>query len=342
MAGRVMHRAGVFRFLHGRMLPGNVSVITYHGLIGAPLPIRDGCFLHVSNFRQQMEYLSKNFEMLHVEEALAWSNRRTNRPLACVTFDDGFESVHNLAFPILKQLNIPATVYLVTDLVDSDETLWFARLHQAICETSLRSLEFGGRSHSLADRAACAQASIDLQIDLKRLPRTEFEPALEHVLALLGVTPKNRSVIWEPFRILSSDKIRSMSKDGLVRFGAHTASHQILTRTTPEDAEREIERSVTRVAALVDEPSRSFAYPNGGAQDFDVNAMEAVRRAGLDYAFSLIPGPVDHTSNRYAIPRYHISDDDPLARFGGLVHHTRATVQRIVNLAKRSHNAINP
>jgi hypothetical protein len=112
-------RCGVFRLLHLRLLPENVSVLMYHGLVGAPLPVPDWCFLPLSQFEEQMEYLARHCDVVHLEEAFSSDSRGAGRPRACVTFDDGFASVHDLALPVLERLGIPATVYLVTDLVDS-------------------------------------------------------------------------------------------------------------------------------------------------------------------------------------------------------------------------------
>ena len=326
-ASALLHGAGIFRFIHQRLLGGNISVLMYHGLVAAPLPVPDPCFLRVDSFKRQMEYLARNFEVMHLEEALALRHR-VARPLACVTFDDGFSSVHNLALPILKRFRIPATVYLVTDLIDSDQTLWFARLHQAICETSATEVRVGDLRFSLSGQAERAVASAWLQRVLKLLDRAEFSSALNDLLIQLGAGEADGTVPWEPFRILNSDQIRSMSRDGLVRFGAHTATHQILTRTTPDDAQREIERSVAAVATLVDLPSRSFAYPNGGPGDFDAAVIEVIRRAGIEYALSTITGPVGSDADCYAIPRYHVGDY-PLARFAALVHHGHHVVREI-------------
>jgi peptidoglycan/xylan/chitin deacetylase (PgdA/CDA1 family) len=298
----LLHDAGIFRFIHQHLLSGNISVLMYHGLVADPLPIPDPCFLRVDCFDRQMEYLACNFEVMHLEEALTRGHHRAARPLACVTFDDGFSSVHNLAFPILKRFRIPATVYLVTDLIDSGQTVWFARLHQAICETSAAEIRLGGLHFSLSGQAERVVASAGLQRALKLLDKAEFSPALNDLLVQLGVREADGTVPWEPFRILNSDQIRSMSRDGLVRFGAHTATHQILTRTTPDDVQREIERSVAAVASLVDLPSRSFAYPNGGPGDFNTAVIEVVRRAGIEYALSTIPGPVGSNADFYAIP----------------------------------------
>jgi peptidoglycan/xylan/chitin deacetylase (PgdA/CDA1 family) len=334
LAGGLLHGSGIFRLLHTHLLPGNVSVLMYHGLIRVPLPVPEPCFLSVDRFARQMEYLARNFDVVHVDEALACPGYHTGRPRACVTFDDGFVSVQDLALPILQRLRIPATVYLVTDLIDSGQTVWFARLHQAICETVATKVTLGELCFSLEGQAARANAAAGLQRALKPLNRAEFSSALGDVFGQLGAGEAKRAMLWEPFQILSSNQIRHMSEESLVRFGAHTATHQILTRTTPEGARREIERSVAAVASLVGHPSRSFAYPNGGPDDFDATAIEAIRGVGIDYAVTTIPGPVGSDTNPYAIPRYNIGDH-PLARFAGVVHHARHSIEKITrNLSK--------
>ncbi|MGA2128945.1 MAG: polysaccharide deacetylase family protein, partial [Xanthobacteraceae bacterium] len=226
--GALLHATGAFRLAHRRLVPENVCVLMYHGLTSGPLPVADGCFLRAERFAAQMEYLSAHFEVVHLEEALVRRGAPGARPIACVTFDDGFASVHDLALPILRRLRIPATVYLVTDLIDTDQTLWFARLHQAICQTAALEVRLGEQCVSLRGPAARERASAALQLALKRLERPAFSVALEDVLARLGyagaATPP-----WGAFRILTSAQVRVMAGDGLVRFGAHTATHQILT-----------------------------------------------------------------------------------------------------------------
>src|SRR5207237_9839359 len=55
-----------------------------------------------------------------------------------ITFDDGYASVYANAFPRLRRLGLPATVYLTTDVVDnraliwSNELNWLLRNHGAI------------------------------------------------------------------------------------------------------------------------------------------------------------------------------------------------------------------
>jgi peptidoglycan/xylan/chitin deacetylase (PgdA/CDA1 family) len=320
-----MHSMGVFRFLHAHRLPNTVSVLAYHGLVRSLLPVPDWCFLPVERFERQMEYLVRYFDVVHLEDAFAAGPRRSDRPLACVTFDDGFGSIYEFAMPTLERLRIPTTVYLVTDLVDSCETVWFARLHQAICETRASEVHLGASRFRLTQPPDRRHASIELQRALKSLGKADLAATLEDIYAQLGFE-KTTAKLWDAFRILTAKEIRHMSRDDQVRFGAHTASHQILTRISPAEAQHEIERSIAAVAALVDNPSLSFAYPNGGPDDFDSFAVEVLRRAGIKYAVSTIEGPNGPETDPFAIHRYSVGTDDPIARFAGLVHHARNTL----------------
>ena len=329
-AGRVLHESGAFRSLQRLTLPEAVSIAMYHGLTEQPLPVRDWCFTSAASFSQQMEYLARYFDVMHLEEALSPSRPPAKRPVACITFDEGFAGVHDYALPVLERLGLPATVYLVTDLVDSGETVWSARLHQAITDTRAGRVTLGQRRFALDDGHTRESASAKLQLLLKALPRGPFEAALADVLEQLGFDGPRQVPPRPAFAILSSTQIARMSRDDVVRFGGHTATHQILTHTSPERACWEIERSIQAVARWVARPSASFAYPNGGEADFDQEAVTGLRRLGIRYAVTTIEGPNDRHTDPYRLRRYGIVADDPLARFAGLMHHGRAAMDRLL------------
>src|SRR5688572_6352708 len=54
------------------------------------------------------------------------STRRSNdRPLVCLTFDDGYSTFYTQALPILKRYKMPATAFVVTSAVGTDEPMPF-------------------------------------------------------------------------------------------------------------------------------------------------------------------------------------------------------------------------
>jgi len=273
-----------------------------------------------------MEYLARHFTILHVEEALSDRRPRGGRPVACVTFDDGFGSFHDLALPVLERLSIPATVYLVTDLVDSGGDLWYTRLHQAICETTATEVSFATTRLPLATTAQRAIASDVLQDLLKVLPRPQFPSALAEVLAQLGMPaglPPGRG------QGCGSCAARR-SADGPGRSGAVRLPHRQPSNPYthgPADARREIRSSVAAVASMVERPSTTFAYPNGGPDDFDEGTIAALREAGLAYGVTTIEGTNAGIVDPYRVRRYVINAADHPSRFYMQVHHARGLAE---------------
>lgn len=308
-------RAGI-RALDRRLAPGDVRVLCYHGITAAPLAVADPCFTTAKRFAEQMRYLAAHFDVLHLEDAFD-PDRSHPRPVACVTFDDGFAGVHDHAFPVLAELGLPATAFVVTDLLDTDGTVWFSSLHQAITETTASTVEHDGDVHPLTDAAARSRASMALQSRLKALDAPEFGPAFTAVMEQLCPSVPAPG---EEFAILSSEQVRAMARDDVVRIGGHSATHQILTRTTPALAASEITRSVTAVAQLVERPSAAFAYPNGGFDDFDDACIDELRTLGIRFAVTTMPGPNLRGDDPYRIRRIVVGADEGPGEFPARVH----------------------
>ena len=77
-------------------------------------------------FRHQMQRLQRaGYSAVSIEKFVAWlENGESLPPRAFVlTFDDGFKGVYDFAYPVLRQLAWPATVFLVADLI-GQEDLW--------------------------------------------------------------------------------------------------------------------------------------------------------------------------------------------------------------------------
>lgn len=91
---------------------GGLVVLTYHSVS----PGR----AHEMNvkpeaFAGQMEYLARRYTVLRPAEAAARLARGDDcRGCACVTFDDGYESVLEHALPVLARLGLPACMYVAT------------------------------------------------------------------------------------------------------------------------------------------------------------------------------------------------------------------------------------
>ncbi|HEV3318128.1 MAG TPA: polysaccharide deacetylase family protein [Solirubrobacteraceae bacterium] len=95
-------------------------VLGYHGV--AESRLRDDLsLLQVSpaRFRKQIEaLLSAGFSFLTMAELARRAGGGTPEPgLAAITFDDGMRNNHAIALPILREYDIPATVYVTIDFI---------------------------------------------------------------------------------------------------------------------------------------------------------------------------------------------------------------------------------
>ncbi|MFC6662125.1 polysaccharide deacetylase family protein [Deinococcus multiflagellatus] len=66
--------------------------------------------------------------------------------VAVIQFDDGFESVYQLAFPVLRELGVPGTAYVIWSRLDQPGSLTRAQ----VAELRAAGWEVGTHSHSHA------------------------------------------------------------------------------------------------------------------------------------------------------------------------------------------------
>lgn len=298
-----------------------LSVLTYHSVIAEPLPFYDWTYLDAAAFRQQMDYLRRHFAVLPLTQALHLLRQDAlPGPTAALTFDDGFRNNHDVAFPILREYRLPSSIYLATDLIGTDKTVWFARLLLALQTTRSTRLIWNGTDYPLDNAAVRAASSARLQAALKKFPAEVLERALYEIETLLAV-PHNPSVDENsPFRMLDRTQIGAMLDSGLVEFGAHTCGHTILSRLTSAEKAAQIANSVQRVAAITGQECSLFAYPNGAPQDFDAESQELLAAAGIKTALTMIPGANRPDTPALATHRYPIGADTDFRRFRLLVH----------------------
>lgn len=93
-----------------------VPVIVYHSVDES-----NSCIsIRPSEFKRQMEFIKENgYNTLTVSELVDNMRKGNGIPdkVIALTFDDGFENNYHVAFPILKDLGLTATIFLTTDYI---------------------------------------------------------------------------------------------------------------------------------------------------------------------------------------------------------------------------------
>ena len=98
-----------------------VPVIMYHRVINNPENEGVyGTYIYEDMFKKHLQYLKdKNYTVITFKDLdkIGWRNRfEKGKKYIILTFDDGYKDNYDLAFPILKEFNFKATIFLMGSL----------------------------------------------------------------------------------------------------------------------------------------------------------------------------------------------------------------------------------
>jgi peptidoglycan/xylan/chitin deacetylase (PgdA/CDA1 family) len=141
-----------------------------------------------AQFEAQLDWLARHqFHVLRLSELAGFLAAREPLPQRSVviTIDDGYESVHRHAFPLLKKYGFAATLFMYSDFINVGEGLNWSQM-QEMATSGLIDIQAHSKTHrNLIERTAGeTDASYRQAIDSElRVPRQ----VLERKLASLGV-----------------------------------------------------------------------------------------------------------------------------------------------------------
>jgi peptidoglycan/xylan/chitin deacetylase (PgdA/CDA1 family) len=282
-------RAGL-RLLKGRdHNAGKVTILCYHRIVADIIEAEQeapcGMVISAETFRRQMELVRAHYEVLPLDEVVAVlrGEQSAKRPVAAITFDDGYRDTHELAWPILRELGLPATVFIPTAYIGARRSLPHDRLHRLVMQAHARGFSLhvplikGGLAQGTVT-ALCEESDpFERSDQLAHLPLELRESVVRSLEDFWDVEQEE----WpNDCSLLDWEMIGEMAGAG-ISFGAHTDNHVILTREEESAAEREIQRSKQILEERLGQPVRHFAYPAGR---YNAAIKSMLARAGFEAA----------------------------------------------------------
>lgn len=295
---------------------GRLCILNYHRIMSAPDPLLD-TEPNVDTFRWQMRLLAECFNVLPLHDAVhALATKRMPPRAVAITFDDGYRSIHDLALPVLIEHKLPATVFVTTDNMGAEGSMWNDMILEAIRRlpaTTLDLRDLGLEEYpmgQLAERKRTASLVTEQCKYMAPAARITLTDRLEQ---LTGGTLRQDLM-------LNADMLRELMRHD-VEIGGHTVSHPILTKLDNNEANREICQNKLQLEEVTGKPLRLFAYPNGKrSSDFDERHIQMVAEAGYTAAFTTETGAATRRHPRYELPRSRPWDASPLMFAGRLLH----------------------
>jgi len=293
-------------------------ILMYHRV----LPLEDsrtnleepGMVVTPETFHQNLTTLAKYFDFVSLSDWL--EKKKNNQPLplkACaITFDDGWADNYEYAFPILHNLNIPATIFLVSEMIGTTNMFWPERLARTIKVIASEHPEYW--SHP--DTQWLQARNPDYQFDSTTPNREQLSRIINNTKHFsdheihehLDKLHESLNIIITPEQapLLSWEQVTELEASGIIEFGSHTCQHTRLNNSTPADiTEHEIINSKKQIKNRTANTIKTFCFPNG---DHSNLALEFVQQNYLG-AVTTQSGWNTNKSDTHLLQRIGIHED---------------------------------
>jgi peptidoglycan/xylan/chitin deacetylase (PgdA/CDA1 family) len=298
------------RSIGRRIFGADPIILMYHRV--ADIPVDPwGLAVHPARFEEQIACLERLRRVVHLHDLLDLERSRasSDKPLAAVTFDDGYHDVYSNARPVLQRLDCPMTLFVTTGIIGTDREFWWDAVARVFLETEQLpeslTLDIAGNECRWAvppfsDREARDRVFRDVWAQLR--VRTHEDQT--KLLAEIGKWSSCDLAARDMHRIMTAQEVRNIS-DGLITVGAHTLTHPTLPAHSADVQFREIAESRRACEELAGTTVRTFAYPFGDHSD---TTVRAVRAAGFDLACTVDARAVRRNAEPLALPRIYVGD----------------------------------
>lgn len=225
--------------------------------------------IDVTKATSAFAFLKRKYNIIGLQEYL--EARQFGRPLPkkaiVITFDDGHAGNYQL-LPIIREMQIPITIFLCSDIVGSHRHFWFR--------------------HSKEILPYCEQ--MKKMSNAKRL----------ETLKCYGYEPSQE---YDDTQALTREQIEEMRE--YVDFQSHTCFHPCLPQCDDETAHVEIALSKEHLEQYYSLQINSISYPNG---DYSPRDIHLAQKAGYMCGITVDFGFNDVQTDLFRLKRISVND----------------------------------
>lgn len=228
--------------------------------------------------------MSEN-ELLGCYKNGAFFPPETRAPCVVITFDDGYRDNYTHAYPILKQYNVPAILFVTTQMVHNRKLAWWDIIAYLIKHSTKPFITVGGRHFPLGSLRKDAIAFFQ-----QRMKQEPYEQT-QYLLSELSVSCKVAfpDALLQDKEILTWDEIREMAQHQ-ISIGAHSHSHRVMSTIGISAQKEEMDLSKQIIEAHIGRPVQSISYPVGELQYITAETFAIAESSGYLLGFTANTG----------------------------------------------------
>lgn len=270
--------------LLSRNSPFSMLILCYHGVSRNGHTRYNGRHIPEKVFDQHLAYFRKKFDVVSLAEIFRMkrAGETPRRKTLAITFDDGYVNNYDIAFPLLRKHNLPASFFVSSFCLSDPGSILWADLIDILRE-EVPGIEIRHEGHVFRRHGRYhlfdAAKNITLVDWVKHMNKTDRARFLEQLYKDFPVADILRKVDPSCYQLMDAGQVAEIASSGLVEIGSHSHSHFNLANIPTAEAEEEIRQSQSLLTACCGRQITSIAYPDG-------NYNETIKRISLDAGFS--------------------------------------------------------
>ena len=256
----------------------NTPILTYHSLGElSDNPLISGKIHNISQnlFFEHLNFLKKNYVIVSVDEILHQiKNGKSINGSCAITFDDGYLSNLDQAIPVLDNLQVPATFFIVPGVVESGR-FWRDNVRFLINENLVsKFLKYANKYHSHFKNVTERKFYSDT-----KNPNIISSKIVSNTINKFLLEKKLNSKIFTKKIYLGKEDLQKFNYDN-ISFGNHSYNHFVLSSLSMEGQYEEISKGIEFLKKINTPISRIFSIPFGGNKDFTHETVEILKDLG--------------------------------------------------------------
>lgn len=233
---------------------------------------------------QQLVYLKKRFNVIPLSQLRTCKELGIAPPpkSLVLTVDDGYRDFYQVAYPLLKKHQLPATLFVTTGFVNQELWLWPDQItwllnHAERLEESIALGDVTLAAQSINEQARPSMWSQIIGYLLSIDDAQKHDWIARFAGALKLELPDQAS---QEYEACTWDELREMQANG-IELGGHTHTHPSLGQVSSKQLENELSTCIRLLTQELGEAARDFCFPNGQPNDHNETVKRVVKASGF-------------------------------------------------------------
>lgn len=238
--------------------------------------------LDTTLFRQQIEYMKNNFNIVTMEQVIDAVEGKSELPerALLLTFDDGYVDNYTFAFPILEEYGIQGSFFIPGKTFTTHQLLDVNKIHYILASADIcklvedvkkemdyyRGIEFDYAPTEDLFNEYAVESRFDIKetIFVKRMLQTVLPERLRNTISsnlfekYVGVSEEQ--LAYELY--MTEEQIRTMKRHGMF-IGVHGYDHYWLGNLPEDQMKKDLDKALDTLDEFIDRKRWVMNYPYG-------------------------------------------------------------------------------